>query len=125
MTGRYGVDELYVALVWLLLGLMIINTFIRSLILSACGTALTVIIIIRFLSRNIPARMRENNAYLRLRNPIKNWLNWQKDRLRDIKTARYRKCPGCRAIIKLPNKKGKHTTSCPRCGRRFDVHIIL
>ena len=81
MTGRYGGDELYVALVWLLLGLMIINTFIRSFILSAFGTALTVISIIRFLSRNIPARMRENNAYLRLRNPIKNWLNWQKENL--------------------------------------------
>lgn len=123
MYGRYGVDQLYYALfaVWGVTA--IINCFVNSVILSILGTALAVWMIWRSLSRNIQKRRAENEKFLVLWKPVKSWLILQRDRIRDRKTARYRRCSHCRAIVKLPVKKGKHTVVCPRCRERFDVKI--
>ena len=123
MYGRYGVDQLYYALfaVWGVTAL--INCFVNSVILSIPGTALAVWMIWRSLSRNIQKRRAENEKFLVLWKPVKSWLILQRDRIRDRKTARYRRCSHCRAIVKLPVKKGKHTVVCPRCRERFDVRI--
>lgn len=123
MYGRYGVDQLYYALfaVWGVTAL--INCFVNSVILSILGTALAVWMIWRSLSRNIQKRRAENEKFLVLWKPVKSWLILQRDRIRDRKTARYRRCSHCRAIVKLPVKKGKHTVVCPRCRERFDVKI--
>ena len=123
MYGRYGVDQLYYALfaVWGVMAL--INCFVNSVILSILGTALVVWMIWRSLSRNIQKRRAENEKFLVLWKPVKSWLILQRDRIRDRKTARYRRCSHCRAIVKLPVKKGKHTVVCPRCRERFDVRI--
>lgn len=123
MYGRYGVDQLYYALfaVWGVTAL--INCFENSVILSILGTALAVWMIWRSLSRNIQKRRAENEKFLVLWKPVKSWLILQRDRIRDRKTARYRRCSHCRAIVKLPVKKGKHTVVCPRCRERFDVRI--
>ena len=123
MYGRYGVDQLYYALfaVWGVTAL--INCFVNSVILSILGTALAVWMIWRSLSRNIQKRRAENERFLVLWKPVKSWLILQRDRIRDRKTARYRRCSHCRAIVKLPVKKGKHTVVCPRCRERFDVRI--
>jgi len=123
MYGRYGVDELYYGLFALWGITAVINIFTQSVIVSLIGAAAAVFMIFRFLSKNTAKRRRENDAFLKLWKPVKSWFILQRDRLRDRKTARYRKCPKCRAILKLPNKKGKHTTSCPKCGNRFDVRI--
>ena len=123
MYGRYGVDQLYYALfaVWSVTAL--INCFVNSVILSILGTALAVWMIWRSLSRNIQKRRAENEKFLVLWKPVKSLLILQRDRIRDRKTARYRRCSHCRAIVKLPVKKGKHTVVCPRCRGRFDVKI--
>ena len=123
MYGRYGVDQLYYALfaVWGVTAL--INCFVNSVILSILGTALAVWMIWRSLSRNIQKRRAENGKFLVLWKPVKSWLILQRDRIRDRKTARYRRCSHCRAIVKLPVKKGKHTVVCPRCRERFDEKI--
>lgn len=123
MVGRYGVDELYYGLFALWGITALINIFAQSAIVSLIGTAAAVFMIFRFLSKNTAKRRRENEAFLKLWKPMKSWFILQRDRFRDRKTARYRKCPKCKAILKLPNKKGNHTTSCPKCGNRFDVRI--
>lgn len=35
----------------------------------------------------------------------------------------YRTCPECKANIRLPKKRGKHSVRCPRCSTLFDVKI--
>lgn len=124
MYGRYGVDELYYGLFTLWFVLVIVNMFARSSVIYLLETVALVYSIWRVLSRNYEKRRRENAAFLKIWKPVKNYLLYCKDRIRDIKTFRYRKCPKCRAIIKLPNKRGKHTTRCPKCGERFDVRIL-
>lgn len=123
MYGRYGVDQLYYALfaVWGVTA--IINCFSGSVVLSILGTVAAVWMIWRSMSRNIQKRRAENAKFLILWNPVKSWLILQCDRIRDRKTARYRRCTHCRAIVKLPVKKGKHTVVCPRCKGRFEVRI--
>ncbi len=123
MYGRYGVDSLYYALFAVWGVITVINIFAQSAVLSVLGTASAVWMIWRSLSRNIQKRRAENEKYMILRQPVKSWLILQRDRIRDRKTARYRKCTHCSAIVKLPVKKGKHTVVCPKCGGRFDVRI--
>ena len=124
MIGRYGMDEMYFGLfgVWFILTM--INGFAKSAILSILSAAALIWALWRFLSRNHAKRRAENEKFLKLWRPVKNWLTFQRDRFRDRKTARYRKCKHCKAIIKLPNQKGKHTVRCPKCGERFDVRIL-
>ena len=123
MIGRYGMDEMYIGLVAMWFFLTVINSFVQSTLLSLLGTAVLIFGLYRFMSRNHAKRRAENEKFLKLWRPVKNWLMFQRDRFRDRKTARYRKCKHCKAIIKLPNQKGKHTVRCPKCGERFDVRI--
>ncbi len=122
--GRYGVDELYYALFALSLVLLIVGAVTHISVIFALQLAPLLFMVFRSFSRNIPARRRENEIFLRVWNPIKSWFVLQKDRIRDRKTARYRVCPGCRAMIRLPVKKGKHTVPCPKCGKRFETRIL-
>ena len=123
MIGRYGMDEMYIGLVAVWFFLTVINSFVQSTLLSLLGTAVLIFGLYRFMSRNHAKRRVENEKFLKLWRPVKNWLMFQRDRFRDRKTARDRKCRHCKAIIKLPNQKGKHTVRCPKCGERFDVRI--
>ena len=123
MYGRYGVDELYYALFALWGVFIVVNMFVSSPIISLLGTLTAVFMIYRSFSRNHTKRRAENAKFLKLWKPVKSWFILQRDRIRDRKNFRYRKCPHCKAIVKLPNKKGKHTVVCPKCRERFDVKI--
>ncbi len=123
MMGRYGMDELYIGLLVGYILVMFVNAFAKSFLLNVLGTAMLVWGLYRFLSKKHDARRKENEVFLKLWRPVRNWLTYCRDRIRDRKTARYRKCKHCKAIVKLPVKKGKHTVVCPKCGKRFDVRI--
>lgn len=124
MIGRYGMDELYFGLFGLWFVLALVNSFAHSAILSFIGTAVVIFMFYRFFSKKADRRRRENAVFLKLWNPVKSWFILQRDRIRDRKTARYRKCSHCKAILKLPNRKGKHSVVCPRCHEKFDVTIF-
>ncbi len=124
MYGRYGIDELYYGLFALCLALCLLHSITGMAAFSVLSTLVVVFIMYRVLSKNADKRRAENRMFLKLWNPVKNWFSYQHDRFRDRKDYRYRKCPGCRAIIKLPNQKGKHTTTCPRCHNKFNVRIL-
>lgn len=124
MYGRYGIDEMYFGLFALWCIIIVLNSFIRSSILYLIGTVVLVYSFWRMMSKNTAKRRKENAVFLKFWNPIKSWFILQKDRVKDHKDFRYRRCPKCHAILKLPNKKGRHTTNCPKCKNRFDVRIL-
>ena len=124
MVGRYGVDELYYGLFGLWIVLTLLGGIFHSSLLSLLAAATVIWQLFRFLSKNRTKRKAENEVYLRLYRPVKSWFILQRDRFRDRKTARYRKCKHCKAICRLPYKKGKHTAVCPKCRERFDVTIL-
>ncbi len=123
MYGRYGIDELYFALFILWMILSVINIFVGSFIVTIIMTAAAIFMIYRSFSKKHEKRRRENQIFLKAWHPVKNWFKFQRDKFRDRKTSRYRKCPACRAIIKFPYKKGRHTAVCPKCSKKFNVKI--
>lgn len=136
MYGRYGNDKLNIALFVLWLVINIINTiFIRNfwvhLIISLILVLILVLIAFRTLSKNIDKRSRENQTFLYYYDRVKPlfaqkvgaWFKLQIRKIQDRKTHRYIKCPYCKATIRVPFRKGKHTVNCPRCTVDFQTNI--
>ncbi len=125
MSGRYArLDTLGSAIMLLYALLCIVNAFFCSTILSVIIFALLALSLARILSKNISKRSSENQRFLRFWTAVKREVKLVFDRMRNIKTNRFRKCPHCKAIIKLPNKRGSHIVRCPKCGEKFDVKIL-
>ncbi len=124
MAGRYGTDSLQKVLLWTYCILVIINALLGSLLFALAELALIGWFLFRMLSRNIPARMQENEWYLNHTAGLRRWGRRQKNRFRDRKTHVYRTCPHCKATVRLPKtKRGRHACDCPRCRREFQVKI--
>lgn len=143
MRGRNGSDELYYAMLVLTLVLDVVDLFVNSRIFSSFILVLIVLTFYRFFSKNVYQRQKENAKFLEIisriksrnfsRNPyevkpkkdskLRKKLNALKVRFRDRKTHVFKKCPGCKAVIRLPKKKGEHNVCCPRCSQNFRVKI--
>ena len=131
MYGRYGTDNLSRAILWCYSGVLILylilyvvfgftmgENALAMTILHVCyflvAGALVYLLIFRMFSRNIAKRRAENEKFC-------GFFKLRKNIYRDRKTHVYRKCPKCRAVLRLPRSKGKHTVVCPRCKERFEV----
>ena len=121
--GRYGIDELYKFLFILFWIIAILSLFIRNPIIYLIEMLICVFMFFRALSRNIYKRQNENMKYLKIRDKVKGKINLQKRKWADRNTHIYRKCPNCKAEIRLPKKKGKHVCTCPSCKKDFDVIV--
>ena len=136
MYGRYGVDALYntlflweviflfVATVLNLLGHVSTVCLILSWVLYAISMGLLVFAIFRCMSRNIPARRRENERYLAMKARFRS-KNKPASKASFMDTAQhiFRQCPYCKATLRLPRQKGKHIVKCPRCSKSFTVKV--
>ena len=131
MYGRYGGDTLNKVLLGVYVAVVLIFSIVSmtlaffpgvpdvvdtvlTLVYMALSILLIVVIFFRIFSRNIQKRRRENDRFCGFFKLIRN-------RFRDRKTHVYRKCPKCKAVLRLPKAKGKHTVVCPRCKERFGV----
>lgn len=123
MQGRYGMDDLYKALLGMMLIYLVLNLFFRSstfyvLSLLAGGTA-----IFRSFSRNTAKRARENQKYLEIRGMLKKTCLQLINRVRYARTHRYRTCPSCKTTLRLQKKVGVSQVTCPVCKHAFEVDI--
>ena len=122
MYGRYGYDTLSKVLLWvyaaLLLIYMILSLFVDNPIFSVLYYiaifSIVCYTLYRVMSRNIAKRRAENERFC-------NFFKLRRNKFRDRKTHIYRKCPDCKAVLRLPKSKGKHSVVCPRCKKRFEV----
>lgn len=129
MWGRYGTDGLYYGLFTAFFIVWIARLFSRGIVAQAIfgviQAAVAAWMIYRCFSRNVAARRRENEIFTGFFRRIKGFFVLTKNRIRDIKGFRYRKCPHCKAMLRLPRRKGQHGVVCPRCHERFEVKINL
>lgn len=130
MQGRYGLDAygkflfgLYLVLTLVLWVVRFFTASIITLIFSFLLTLLGFYMLFRVMSRNIYKRMAENQKYQSVINKIKTATNLRKSKIRDRKTHVYRKCPSCKAVLRLKRIKGTHRAACPRCGKSFEVKV--
>lgn len=119
MIGRYGPDQLSIALIFLSLLLSIVLFFFPSAVLSYIIYLPFILFVIRALSKNIVRRREENNKFLKLWNPVVSWFNKKQYRLKDSKTHRYYRCPSCKQSVRVPKGKGKILITCPKCKLEF------
>lgn len=120
MYGRYGTDQLNIALVIAAMVMSLISRIFGSFWGQLPAYLILIWVIVRMMSKNRAARMKENAVFLKLWNPIAKWFRLQYNRLRDIKTHRYFTCPNCKNTLRVPKGKGEITITCPVCKTRFD-----
>lgn len=159
MEGRYGMDQLYYALLVLYLILLVLNMIFRKLVVfGILAWAVLIFAFYRFFSRNIPRRSAENEKFMAIFHKaagklgpqlkdLSDSVDWKTGRIirtdrsgnaaaaakgpglltkiKDFPQKKYTACPKCRAALRVPRERGKHTVRCPRCGHRFGVNIIV
>ncbi|MBO4693177.1 MAG: hypothetical protein J5659_02125 [Clostridia bacterium] len=123
MSGRYGADALFYVLFVISAILAFINIFLRSVILQIIVYIVIFVALLRVFSRNFTARQKENSVVLSVINKIRSVIGLRRQRRADY-THIYKKCPYCKAVLRLPRKKGRHTTVCPRCNKSFSVRVL-
>lgn len=130
MYGRNGMDKfnmfLFVIYFILMICSWIIGIFspmIMSLVFNPLMLILAIYMTFRCFSRNIYKRQIENRKYLAFSGKIKEKVNLQKNKFKDRKTHVYKKCPYCKAILRLKRIKGNHSAVCPRCTKSFEVRV--
>lgn len=123
LRGRYGIDNLGQTIFALYIATFLLNLVTRQYIFYTLGLVLVVIFLYRCLSKDISKRYQENQRYLERFGKIHRFFRLQKRKWNDRDTHVYRKCPNCSATIRLPKIKGKHTTTCPKCHKDFDVKV--
>lgn len=117
MAGRYGTDQLNMAL---LVGYLLLTLLGgRSTVMRLLTLLLLVAFWVRFLSRDTSRRYAENQKFLQLAGP---WLDWCKSKYTRLKdrTHRYFTCPQCGQTLRVPRGRGKISITCPRC-----QHILI
>ena len=122
MYGRYGTDTLGNVMLITYFVIVLLHTFLGffwgnvwiDVAVWLISSALAITVITRMFSRKVAKRRRENERFCGFFKLIRN-------KIRDRKTHVYRKCPDCKAVLRLPRAKGKHTVVCPRCKKRFNV----
>lgn len=125
MYGRYGVDQLYHALAAICFVLLIVNSFVHSVVLSITMWVLLLLMVFRAFSKNIYRRRKENEMFMMVWNQVKKKTLFSIRRIKEIRSHRYHRCPHCKAMLRLPYKRGKHTVQCPKCSNDFKIHIIF
>lgn len=117
MMGRNGTDQLSIALLIAGFVISLFSNFFWPLIFLSY--AIYIWMLFRMFSRNLPARQRENQVFLRVWRPITQWFSFQRTRFRDRKLYRYFKCPHCGLRLRAPKSRGKIQVTCQKCHTEF------
>ncbi len=122
MNGRYGTDSLTYFILGVAVVVSFVGCFVYSYLMRTFTSALCIYALFRTFSKNTYARSRENERFLYALNKFRKYRDTRRQRSADI-THIYKKCPYCRAVLRLPRRKGKHTTVCPKCLKSFKVRV--
>ncbi len=122
MYGRYGTDELTLAM---LVGSMVL-TLLSALpfmdILSLASTVVLVLGLYRCFSKNIEKRRSEYFAYMRLKQRLVSEAKLWKMRWQGRKECHYFKCKHCKTVYRVPRGRGKIEATCPKCHNKEIRH---
>lgn len=115
MLGRYGSDQLSIALIILALALSILSRIFNSKLLSLVYLLALGITLFRIFSKDIPKRYQENLIFLKKWNPIKKKVRTRLKRIKNFRSYKHFKCPGCQQTLRVPRGKGRIAATCPKC----------
>ena len=130
MAGRYGSDQLNIAIIVAYFLLNFLANIFRNAIISYLAIALLIWGFYRMLSKNISQRYRENAVFLKYWHGFLQWFRtssgrferWRErtlSRMNDKKTHKYYRCPNCKNTLRVPKGRGKIVITCPVCHTEF------
>ncbi len=122
MVGRYGVDQLSMALLSLGLILMIVTLPFKWLLIRLLSILPIILCYYRIFSKKIYKRQQENFKFIRFYTPIVKKIKLIQKRFKERKTHRYFKCPTCKQMLRVPKGKGNISITCPKCKNDFHGH---
>ena len=125
MNGRYGSDNLSKFIFGIYIILVVINLFLRNNIIFYVELFLLFIIVLRFFSKKIYKRGKENKLYLNVKRFILNSFSLIIKNIKD-KNNVYKKCHKCKTVLKLPlpSKIGIKKVKCPECSHKNKFLIL-
>ena len=119
MYGRYGADELSLALIIVSAILMFVSNFDKLWFIYFVAIIPLGVAFWRALSRNTNARYNEKLKFLQVIAGPKEKIKLISQRIKNRKTHRFFTCPKCKAILRVPKGKGKISIACPKCGNKI------
>ena len=119
MMGRYGTDQLTLALLISGMVLTFIGDALDFQFLTLITYAIFIACIYRTMSRNIAARQKENFKFLKYWNPAKAWSKSKLNIAKSHREYKYFKCPNCKQQLRAPRGKGKISVTCQKCNTKF------
>ena len=119
MAGRRGMDQLNVAIYILSFILYLVSVFTGLMLISLVSTGSWIYAIFRSMSRNLPAREKENQWFLSKYTPVRRKVSQARVRFKNRKIYKYYRCPNCRAWLKLPRHIGEKQVTCSACHHTF------
>ena len=119
MYGRYGTDQLSLALIGGGFVFYVLYVFTRSRLLYLISLVLYGIAVFRTLSKNHTKSRIENQKFMNIWYKLKNkWVGIRAD-FEERKTYKHFKCPACGQKIRIPRGRGKVEIRCPKCSHKF------
>ena len=120
MAGRNGADQLSRVCSYIALALIVVNLFTRNIVVWTLAIVVLIYAYFRIFSKNVYRRREENARYMALQNKavtgVRNW----RDRMSQRRDYAFFRCPGCRAMLRVPRGKGKLRVTCRKCGAAFE-----
>ncbi|MBQ9942445.1 MAG: hypothetical protein IJP03_05505 [Christensenellaceae bacterium] len=115
MMGRYGGDQLGIATLMISMVLTFIPTWPTKII----SILLLLVAFLRMFSRNVYRRRAENEKFLKIWYPVKNFFVRLFKGRPDAKTHKHYRCPKCKQALRVPKGKGTIIITCPKCGEKM------
>lgn len=132
MYGRYGIDQLYRALLWFYLATIILAMILGRavdgifyIIFSAVAWGLFIFAFLRVFSKKTENRRKENENWLKFAGIFKKKFKDLGNRWKFRKTHVFRTCPQCKAVLRMKRVKGKHAVVCPHCSKKFEFRVLF
>lgn len=115
MQGRRGADSLSNTLVVAGIVCLILSVLPHMGLFSWPALAFLAYALFRTYSKNIAARDRENEAFLRATEKPRRALSIGRKKWENRETTLYFKCKGCGQGLSVPRGKGTLRVVCPKC----------
>ena len=119
MMGRNGPDAFSLALAVSGFVLNIPYVITRAWPFYLVSIALYGWALFRVLSKNLPARQKENQKFLSFTWKLRNFWGDLKCLWEEQKIYKHFRCPQCKQKIRIPRGRGKVEVCCPKCSHRF------
>lgn len=119
MAGRYGMDQLNLALMLLYLVLYLLGSLLHLGVVAFLAFLCLAAVLLRMFSRRMDKRRAENERFLNAVGPAIRKINVYRCRMKD-KDHAYFRCPGCGQQLRAPKGKGKISVTCRSCGATFE-----